>query len=54
MKESFGVENPQDGTVENRWPSEELLPGFRDFMERFFQVKISLLLPPSTLTPRFK
>lgn len=41
MKESFGCGNPDDERS-NNWPTEERLPGFRDFAEDFFQVMISL------------
>ena len=37
MKESFDYGNPEDDTQPNIWPPEELLPGFRNFMETFFQ-----------------
>ena len=38
FKEGFGCGNPQDGSQPNIWPPEELLPGFREFMEDFFSV----------------
>ena len=41
MNESFGYGNPEDNERPNSWPTEELLPGFRCFMEDFFQVQIS-------------
>ena len=36
-KESFDTGNPHDDEQPNIWPTEETLPGFRDFMERFFR-----------------
>ncbi len=39
MKENFDSGNPEDDERRNSWPTEELLPGFRDFMEDFFQVQ---------------
>jgi hypothetical protein len=38
MKETFDGGNPEDDAQPNVWPPEELLPGFRKFMEEFFQV----------------
>lgn len=38
LSESFNSGNPEDEAQPNPWPSEELLPGFRKFMEAFFQV----------------
>ena len=38
MKEGFTCGNPKDDEQLNIWPSEELLPGFRKFMEEFFEV----------------
>ena len=37
-KEGFGCGNPEDSSQLNIWPPEELLPGFRLFMEDFFWV----------------
>jgi hypothetical protein len=37
-KEGFGCGNPEDELQPNIWPPEELLPGFRAFMEDFFGV----------------
>lgn len=37
MKESFDCGNPEDHERHNSWPTEDLLPGFRHFMEDFFQ-----------------
>lgn len=37
IKESFDIGNPDEDGQANLWPSEELLPGFRCFMEVFFQ-----------------
>ena len=42
MKESFDCGNPEDHERHNRWPQENLLPGFRHFTEDFFQVRNSL------------
>ena len=39
MKESFDSGNPEDVEQPNIWPSEELLPGFREFMDAFFEVQ---------------
>jgi len=39
MKESFDVGNPKDEVQPNLWLPEELLPGFREFMNVFFQVQ---------------
>jgi isopenicillin N synthase-like dioxygenase len=39
IKECFDSGNPEDDTQPDVWPSEELLPGFRKFMEIFFQVQ---------------
>ncbi|KAG9227981.1 thymine dioxygenase [Amylocarpus encephaloides] len=36
IKEGFGCGNPVDRSQPNIWPPEELLPGFRAFMENFF------------------
>ena len=36
MKEGFDTGNPHDDEQPNQWPSEETLPGFREFMELFF------------------
>ncbi|KAM0805218.1 thymine dioxygenase [Usnea florida] len=37
IKEGFDTGNPHDDEEQpNQWPSEETLPGFRDFMELFF------------------
>jgi hypothetical protein len=38
MKDGFDIGNPEDDSQPNIWPPEELLPGFREFMEGFFQV----------------
>jgi hypothetical protein len=38
IKEGFGCGNPEDASQPNLWPPEELLPGFRVFMENFFSV----------------
>ena len=38
MKESFECSSSKDDERQNRWPSEDLLPGFRQFTEDFFQV----------------
>ena len=40
MKENFDWGNPEDRKQCNRWPLEELLPGFRSLMEGFYKVKI--------------
>ncbi len=37
IKESFDFGNPDEDEQPNKWPSEELLPGYREFMEMFFQ-----------------
>lgn len=37
IKESFDSGNPDEDAQPNLWPSEEVLPGFRDYMEMFFQ-----------------
>lgn len=37
IKESFDTGNPDEYEQPNIWPPEELLPGFREFMEMFFQ-----------------
>lgn len=37
IKESFDTGNPDEDEQPNIWPPEELLPGFREFMEDFFQ-----------------
>lgn len=37
IKESFDTGNPDEGEQPNIWPPEELLPGFREFMEPFFR-----------------
>jgi len=37
MKESFDFGNPDDEGQGNNWPPQELLPGFRNFMEDFFK-----------------
>ena len=39
MKENFDSGNPEDDERLNSWPPEELLPGFRDFTEDFYQVR---------------
>ena len=38
MKESFDSGHPEDEDQHNNWPTEELLPGFRNFTEGFYQV----------------
>ena len=38
IRETFDSGNPEDDRQPNIWPPEELLPGFRKFMEEFFQV----------------
>ena len=35
-KEGFDTGNPHENDQPNMWPSEETLPGFREFMEIFF------------------
>lgn len=37
IKESFDTGNPDECEQPNIWPPEELLPGFRDFTQMFFQ-----------------
>ena len=37
IKESFDTGNPHEDEQRNIWPSEQLLPGFREFMEIFYQ-----------------
>ncbi|KAF6235478.1 hypothetical protein HO173_006161 [Letharia columbiana] len=37
IKESFDTGNPDEDEQTNLWPPEELLPGFREFMEMFYQ-----------------
>ena len=44
MKESFDCGNPEDDERRNSWPREELLPGFRQFTEDFFQVQSFLIV----------
>lgn len=39
MKESFDIGNPEDEVQPNIWLPEELLPGFRQFMEDFVEVQ---------------
>ncbi|KAF9776599.1 hypothetical protein IL306_005197 [Fusarium sp. DS 682] len=36
-KESFDMGSPVDPLYDNRWPREENIPGFRSFMEEFFE-----------------
>ena len=36
IKEGFDSGNPHDDEQPNQWPCKETLPGFREFMERFF------------------
>ncbi|CAD6588648.1 MAG: hypothetical protein ASARMPRED_003677 [Alectoria sarmentosa] len=65
IKESFGTGNPDEDEQPNIWPPEELLPGFRDFMEMFFHecselvlhlldaLSVALNLPPTDSLAQF-
>jgi len=39
-KESYSFSNPKDDSL-GTWPTEEQLPGFRDFADSFYQVRHS-------------
>ena len=65
IKEGFDTGNPHDNEQPNKWPSEETLPGFRDFMTLFFHecsalvqqllsaLSLALNLPPTSSLPTF-
>ena len=41
MKESFGFGSPNDSGRGSVWPREDTIPGFKEFLLGFYQVRLN-------------